>query len=314
MIPSILHKKHPSGCFCFGKESLQSHAISLTHDCIVRVRHTVAVQGLSLPFFFSYVKIRIHIARRERGACMPCRLRLSGNVLKLIAAFSMLLDHFSLIFFPQVIFLRILGRLAFPIFAFMIAEGCLHTKNKVKYFFSIFALAVLCQVVYFVFDRSLYMSVLVTFSLGILMCFALQNAKNICFSQALLAVKLCSVLLFVISVAFAYCLNRILTIDYGFWGCMLPVFASLLQAPRENAPSLWRRLDKPIYRVLTMGLGLLILSWDCGGIQFYSLITLVLLLQYSGERGKRKLKYFFYIFYPAHLALLEGIYILLHLQ
>ena len=59
---------------------------------------------------------------------------LTGNHLKLIAAFAMLLDHVGILLFPQIRLLRILGRLAYPIFAFMIAEGCRYTKNKLRYF------------------------------------------------------------------------------------------------------------------------------------------------------------------------------------
>ena len=54
---------------------------------------------------------------------------LSGNQLKLIALITMTVDHMGLILFDQFILLRIVGRLAFPIFAWMIAEGCRHTRR-----------------------------------------------------------------------------------------------------------------------------------------------------------------------------------------
>jgi hypothetical protein len=57
---------------------------------------------------------------------------LTGNQLKLIAAGAMLADHVGLMFFPEAELLRIIGRLAFPIFAFMIAEGCKYTRNKLR--------------------------------------------------------------------------------------------------------------------------------------------------------------------------------------
>ena len=59
---------------------------------------------------------------------------LSGNMLKIIAAVSMFIDHMGAVLFPGVMIFRILGRIAFPIFAFMIAEGCRYTKNRIKYF------------------------------------------------------------------------------------------------------------------------------------------------------------------------------------
>ena len=219
---------------------------------------------------------------------------LTGNTLKIIAAISMVIDHVGLLFFPRVKLLRILGRLAFPIFAFMIAEGCKYTKNRLRYFGTIFCLAAGCQVVYYLFDGSVYMSILAAFSLSIPTIYALQNWKC--------RRTLPSALLFAGTVAAVYALNRMLTIDYGFWGCMVPVFASVFQNTKY---------DRIPLHVAMLGLGLIFLAAASGGIQWYALLALPLLLLYSGKRGKRQMKYFFYIFYPAHLAVLQGLQILL---
>ena len=216
--------------------------------------------------------------------------QLSGNALKLIAALSMLLDHMGLMLFPRITFFRILGRLALPIYAYMIAEGCRYTRNKRRYFGGIFTLAAVCQAVYFFATGSLYFSILVTFSLGIPVVYALQNLQS--------RRDLPSGLLLLAAVGAVWLLNRVLTIDYGFWGCMLPVFASL---PRE----------KQHWRIGLLGVGLGLLALSLGGIQWYALAALPLLLLYSGKRGKQNMKYFFYIFYPAHLVLLELLAMLL---
>lgn len=238
---------------------------------------------------------------------------LNGNTLKIIAAIAMLCDHVGLMFFPQVSIFRIIGRLAFPIFAFMIAEGAHYTKRKARYFLTIFSLAAICQIVYFIFDRSLYMCVLVTFSLSILMLFALDYAKKTLFADGTSATrKIFSVALFLTSVAVTYLLNLFLNIDYGFWGCMLPVFAGLFHLPYPTENRAFRLLDTVPARVLVMGVGLIPLALTFGWVQPYSLLALPILFLYSGKRGKRKMKYFFYIFYPLHLALLEGFYMLLY--
>lgn len=216
--------------------------------------------------------------------------RLSGNALKIIAAITMFLDHMGLLLFPGCIAFRYVGRLAFPIYAFMIAEGCRYTRSRGRYLGSLAGLAAMCQAAYYLFDGSTYMCILVTFSLSILTIYALDRLKA--------APGPVNALLFVTTVAGVYVLNGLLDIDYGFWGCMMPVFASLLSGTKyDSIPA----------RVAMLGLGLVILSTTLGGIQGWCLLALPLLLCYSGKRGRWKMKFFFYIFYPAHLVLLEAI-------
>ena len=234
----------------------------------------------------------------------PCpKGLLSGNMLKLIAAAAMLADHVGLMFFPGVEWLRILGRLALPIFAFMIGEGCRYTKDRLRYFLHIFVLAAVCQVIYFIADGSLYMSILVTFSCSILIIFALQEFK------AALARSGVGKLLWGgilgMTVAAVYVLNTLLQIDYGFWGCMLPVFPALFQNRHSAQRKLLSALDRHPVHVLSMAVGLLLLSMDLGGYQIWCLMALPLLFLYSGKRGRLRMKYFFYIFYPLHLGLLQ---------
>lgn len=221
---------------------------------------------------------------------------LTGNALKILAAIFMTIDHIGVILFPRVLFLRIIGRLAMPIYAFMIAEGCKYTRNKHKYFGMVFGLGAVCQAVYYLFDGSLYFSILITFSLSILMIYALQNWKE---KKTAL-----SGLVFGTSVAAVYVLNQVLTIDYGFWGCMLPVFAAALHGTDWD--------DVPMNTAM-LGIGLIFLSLSLDLLQFCCLMALPLLYAYNGRRGKLNLKYFFYIFYPTHLVILEGIAMLMHL-
>ena len=213
---------------------------------------------------------------------------LTGNALKLIAALSMTIDHAGMLLFPQYPVLRILGRLAFPIFAFMIAEGCKYTHSRRRYFGNIFTLAVLCQMVYYLVDGSLYLSILCTFSLSILTIFALQDFRR---EPTTLRGAV-----FFGAVAAVYLLNQFCSIDYGFWGCMVPVFAALPQNTK------W---DTPVVSTLLLGIGLVFLGLHFGGNQMYALAAIPLLLCYNGKRGKWKLKSFFYIFYPAHLVILQ---------
>ena len=215
---------------------------------------------------------------------------LTGNGLKLIAAASMLLDHAGLLLFPQIPLLRILGRLAYPIFAYMIAEGCRYTRSKPRYFLMLFGLGAACQLVYYFFSGDTYLNILLTFSVSVLLIYALQASHSGKHTFLWSAV-------FAAGVVAAIGLDTVLTMDYGFWGMMTPVlvsFAHVRKFPR------WAE-------VVLLGMGLLLLGSTYGAQQYYALLSLPLLLCYSGRRGKGDLKYFFYIFYPVHLMILQGI-------
>lgn len=213
---------------------------------------------------------------------------LTGNQLKLFALIAMTCDHIGMQLFPQAQIFRIIGRLALPIFAYMIAEGCRYTKNKKKYLLTIAAVALVCQLVYFFAMQSLYQCILVTFSLSIWLIFALDAA-----------IQKPSVL----HSAFAICsfatvwfiseeLPAILPgfhVDYGFGGILLPVLIWLGKNKRQS--------------IGLCAIGLLLLSIG-NSIQWFSLLTIPFLALYNGKRGKVQMKYLFYIYYPAHLVLI----------
>ncbi len=217
---------------------------------------------------------------------------LSGNALKLLAMFFMTVDHIGYILFPRVLWLRIVGRLAMPIFAYMIAEGCRHTRDRRRYLLTVAFFAVICQLVYLVVMRSLYQCIFVTFSLSIALICLLDHAR--------LKRSVPSVLLLLLGLlltaALCFVLPRYIRgfdIDYGFFGVLLPVVIYCG----------WDRLS----RFILAACGMALLSDFLGGIQWYCLLSLPLIALYSGARGKRKLKYLFYVYYPAHLVLLEGV-------
>jgi len=218
---------------------------------------------------------------------------LSGSQLKLIGAACVLLDHAGELLFPRIRLLRILGRLAYPIFAFMIAEGCRYTRNKLRYFLMVFALGVGCQAVYFLTTGDTKLNILLTFSWSVLLIYALQAADHAegWKKEALWSFTFAACFLGV------YGLDQIVKFDYGFWGVMTPVFVSF--AHLRKWPN-WAA-------VLLLGIGLVLVGTDYAPMQNYALLALPLLLLYSGEPGKHRMKYFFYIFYPVHLAVLQGI-------
>ena len=217
--------------------------------------------------------------------------KLTSNQLKLLAMLTMTLDHIGVQMFPGALWLRIVGRLAFPIYAYMIAEGCAHTRNRRKYLLQMAGLALLCQLVYFFAMGSLFQCILVTFTLSILLIYACDTGSRPLTALALLGVAFVTV-----------ALPRLLpgtdfAVDYGFFGVLVPVAAYLGETRREKL-------------LFTAG-ALVALAWSVGDIQWYSLAALLPLALYNGNRGKRRMKWLFYLYYPLHLAAIYGISLLL---
>ncbi len=238
---------------------------------------------------------------------------LSNNALKLIAAVLMVCDHVGLLLLPRVAALRCIGRLAFPIFAYLIAEGAKHTKNFSRYFLTMASFAALIQVGYYAFTRSLEMSVMVTFTLSLMIIYALELFKTAVFEKAASRKRIiATALLFLITVLGVAFIGRRVNFDYCFVGCLLPVLPSVLTTPRvETPPAIFARLDAKLPRVLAATVGTLLLTLNSGTRQFYGLLAIPLLLLYSERRGRLKMKYFFYVFYPLHLVILHVISMLI---
>ena len=235
---------------------------------------------------------------------------LSGNALKLLAAAMMVMDHVGLMFFPQVALFRIIGRLSMPIFAFFIAEGCRYTRSRKRYFATVFGLGAVCQLVYYLAMGDTYMNILITFSLSILVIYALQDLKD-ALAQLEKPPRIRATVELVLAVALVWFLNRKFTIDYGFWGCMLPVWASLLHAREAYGVGILGKLDNSRVHALAMVPGLLLIWANGNPVQIYSLLAIPLLLCYNDKRGNVRFKYWFYLFYPLHLVLLEAIAMLI---
>lgn len=227
----------------------------------------------------------------------------------------MLLDHIGIIFFPEVEFFRWCGRLAMPLFAFFIAEGCLHTSNPKRYFWRIFGMALFCQTAAILEQvlqgnfHSVYLNILFTFSLSIPLCFFCIRRKEmllkgygnnaliagffaILFAAAIVLIDIfCTVSADKIGFAIAF--------DYGAAGALLPAFA-LLHYSRKK-------------RMISYAIGVAIFSLVLFGTMRYSWISLLalpILWFYNGKRGSKKMQPIFYLFYPAHIAVLYGISLL----
>lgn len=217
---------------------------------------------------------------------------LNGAVLKIIAMITMTFDHVGLILLDDYRPFRIIGRLAFPIFAYLIAEGCFYTRHKKRHFLEVLLVALVCQIGYFVAEGDMYLNVLFTFSLSIPLVYLLLAVKN---KKAPAALFLGAV---AVTVALCVLLERVgVYFDYGYAGVLLPVFAALGNKRQE--------------KLALTALGLLLLALIMQGNQWWGLMALLPIALYDGTRGRVRNKYAFYLFYPLHMIVIYGISMLI---
>lgn len=222
---------------------------------------------------------------------------LTGNQLKILAMVCMTADHVGLQLLPGAVFLRLLGRLAFPIYGWMIAEGCRYTHSRKRYFLRLAGLAAVCQMAYFFAMGSLYQCVLVTFSLSLVLIWAVDRVKAQLSAENMLILAGVTLGIFFLTVVLPDLTFTDFALDYGLWGALLPVAVYLGRTKSE--------------KLALFGTSLVLLALHYGGIQWLGLLSLLPMAAYNGQKGRGKLGTLFYLYYPAHLLVIFGISLLI---
>lgn len=239
---------------------------------------------------------------------------LSGNAIKLAACALMFVDHLGMIVFPEVRVLRIIGRLSMPLFAFMFAEGCRYTRSKLRHLLTVLILGLVTSGAASIALGMVYGDMLISFSLSALIIYSVdmlkkralvRDGKGIALSSAAIAGS-------VALAAALCCFIPGVTIDYGLAGVLLPVTVRLLDFRSYGYEGVLGELFNHATALLCFACGLAALSIALGGTQPFCMLSLVPLMFYGGRRGKLKMKYFFYIFYPAHFIVIGAIFLLLN--
>lgn len=210
---------------------------------------------------------------------------LGRELLKWIAIITMTVDHVGVIFYPEFTVLRFIGRLSFPLFAYLLILGIENTRNIRNYFTRLFIFALISQVPFFLaldygpFDS---LNIFFTLSSGLLFIYFFKKSS-----------------VFVLVPVFA---SLVLPFDYRIYGIAMIGCMYILK-------------DNTKFGVFSLILlnTLFLVPWN---IQFLSISTIpLILLHKNGSLNITKettekvtiplwRKYFFYVYYPLHLALL----------
>ena len=197
--------------------------------------------------------------------------------LKCIAIVTMLIDHVGAILFPAMIGFRIIGRLSFPIFCFLLVEGFHHTRDVKKYMVRLGVFALISEIPYDLAFRNVFIefqrqNVFFTLLLGVGLMYVLQRTNR-------MYIKVCYILL-----AMWAALAAGMSYDYrGILLIMIYYYFRNNQTAKLVLGSAWNFL------------------WT--GVQQFGALAGIPIALYNGEKGK-SMKYMFYVFYPVHLLIL----------
>lgn len=270
--------------------------------------------------------------------------KLSANLLKSIAVVTMFIDHFTVVFltrfaqnmnfgslstdslsvYDKYYFLgRAVGRLAFPLFAFFVAEGMFYTRDRKKYLERLFLFAIISEIPFdfgifgnwldshssnviftlFLGGGAIYLSELVLGKIIIngdngrrLLCDDPDsNTKNVPFP---LKVIIASLICFC-----AIYLGNYFNTDYSAAGVSIIIIDYFFMYELRAFTGYSERAGRLIGFLLSIA----VLTLFSSALEIVAVSDIIFIMLYNGKRGRQQ-RYFFYIFYPAHLFLLRIIY------
>lgn len=238
----------------------------------------------------------------------------SGSTLKIIAMIAMLIDHFgAVILYPMIIeglnqgnlakeiyityiILRKIGRIAFPIYCFLLVEGFYHTSNKFKYAGRLLLFSIISEIPFDLSITKYSSQTILPFPNNLLTLKDYFTSQNVFFTLFLgfiliwfidyfrktLDKNYQKIIMYIIGFIFVFGLEYFIHCDYGYFGIFVIFFLYLVHESKLK----------------TCILGSLCFAWE-----YTAPLAFIPIYFYNGKRGLN-IKYFFYLFYPMHLLLL----------
>ena len=202
-------------------------------------------------------------------------------------------DHVGILFFPGDDIYRIIGRISFPLFAFLVAEGFVKTSNEKKYLSRLFIFGIIAQIpfMYFKFLSGYQLeklNILFTLSGGLLLLILIKR-------KLYFKIFLVSLLLIIIEGSISF--------DYGFYGILLILFSYVFIKNKV--------LGLFLLLFITSASSINMDSIADSSLQVYALLSILPVMFYNGEIGKKVSRWWFYAIYPIHFLILALIFHLL---
>lgn len=200
--------------------------------------------------------------------------RSTANLIKIVAMVTMLIDHIGAILYPEIFFLRIIGRIAFPLFAYLLVMGFRHTGNINRYLLRLFLFGLISQIPYH-YVLPGHINVILYFAVALVSLKLYAPRKQHLYIPILAAL-----------------LTEILNMSYGAYGIMTIYLFHFFFEDRPKLAAGFILLNLPFIGIFGHY------------VQSLSIMALPFLFLRIEHLDIRLNKYFAYLFYPVHLSIL----------
>ena len=210
-------------------------------------------------------------------------------MIELVAVVSMIIDHVGFVFFPEMIIFQIIGRLSFPLYAYLIALGYSRTKNSIIYFFRVLVLAIVSQWFFNYLISPIKLNVCFTLSFSIISLIVFELNKI----NKALKMFLYILILF---------LSLLLGCEYGSYGILLVLLFHLYIKNQHDKTYKIYAITSIIFLIIV---SMFVFSFSI--IHLYSILSLPIILLTPKNIQKIKvksIKHINYLVYPLHLLIM----------
>ncbi|MGF2037776.1 MAG: TraX family protein [Nostoc sp. CmiVER01] len=205
-------------------------------------------------------------------------IKFSAFSIKILAAVFMVMDHVCYLLMPDFLILHFIGRLSFPLFAWLLATGEKHTQNVYRYGSRLLITAIISQPIYIVVFQKFSFNILFTLLLGLVMLRLVRFCPQLW--QQLIIIGLCAVV------------SEVLKFEYGGYGIAVILLMSLID-----------KLNPRVWLLYWCSLHLIIVILSINYIfQIWAIFAGFIVFQFKGIQGSRAR--WFYLFYPTHIIIL----------
>lgn len=233
---------------------------------------------------------------------------LSSFALKIIAVVTMVTDHFAILFLDNhhtaYMAARGIGRISFPIFAFLLVEGFFYTRDRVRHGIILGSFAIISELPYNMLYGSVlnlsHQNVILTLFIGYMMIWALESISmyRVNYSENLLkkiGAGRMNTILELLVMLMGFTIGYFINCSYSYAGIMLILCFYVFRKYHIG-----RAVSNIVFNMGMFGYS----------IQWLGVFSIIPIAFYNEKPGKYKWKYFFYIFYPAHILILTALKII----